>query len=180
MKYFIAENGQQVGPLEEHQLLDHGLTVNSLVWHEGMEQWARAATLPELHRLLGILPDDTPVPPPISAQAEPQPIVKGELVSVNPPYVQQSPTPVYVTTKSNGIGLAGFILTLAAYFLFWIPGVNVALGLSGLLLSFIGLFREPRGFAIAGFVMSLIGLWGTYKLISSLGFLWNMAMPSFL
>lgn len=52
MKYFIAENGQQAGPFEPNELLLHGLTVNSLVWCEGMPNWVSASQVPELMALL--------------------------------------------------------------------------------------------------------------------------------
>ncbi len=53
---------------------------------------------------------------------------------------------------SNGLGIAGFIVSLV--------GLVLCLGLIspiGLLLSFIALFKRPRGFAIAGFIIGLIG-----------------------
>jgi hypothetical protein len=52
MKYYIAENGQQAGPFEPNELLLHGLTVNSLVWCEGMANWTSASQVPELMALL--------------------------------------------------------------------------------------------------------------------------------
>ena len=52
MKYYIAENGQQAGPFEPNELLQHGLTVNSLVWCEGMPSWTSASQVPELMALL--------------------------------------------------------------------------------------------------------------------------------
>ena len=52
MKYYIAENGQQVGPFEPNELLLHGLTVNSLVWCEGMTNWTSASQAPELMAIL--------------------------------------------------------------------------------------------------------------------------------
>ena len=52
MKYYIAENGQQSGPFEPNELLLHGLTVNSLVWCEGMSSWTSASQVPELMALL--------------------------------------------------------------------------------------------------------------------------------
>lgn len=52
MKYYIAENGQQAGPFEPSELLQHGLTVNSLVWCEGMASWTSASQVPELMALL--------------------------------------------------------------------------------------------------------------------------------
>lgn len=52
MKYYIAENGQPAGPFEPSELLAHGLTVNSLVWGEGMPNWTSASQIPELMAVL--------------------------------------------------------------------------------------------------------------------------------
>ncbi len=52
MKYYIAENSQQAGPFEPYELLQHGLTANSLVWCEGMSNWTSASQVPELMALL--------------------------------------------------------------------------------------------------------------------------------
>ena len=52
MKYYMAKNGQQFGPMEESELQLNGLTPDTLVWHEGMAQWLPAAQVPELARLL--------------------------------------------------------------------------------------------------------------------------------
>jgi len=48
MKYYIAENGTQAGPFEINELFQHGLTVNSLVWCEGMANWQPAGQVAEL------------------------------------------------------------------------------------------------------------------------------------
>jgi hypothetical protein len=60
--------------------------------------------------------------------------------------------------KSNGVGTAGFVLALIAIFLGWIPVLGWILWLLGLILSFVGIFKEPKGLAIAGLVISLIGI----------------------
>lgn len=61
--------------------------------------------------------------------------------------------------KSNGIGTAGFVLALIAFFIGWIPIIGQIFGffiwLLGLIFSFIGIFRKPKGLAIAGLVISL-------------------------
>ena len=64
-------------------------------------------------------------------------------------FIQQAPAP-----KSNGIGTAGFVLALIGLILCWIP----ILWLLGVIFSFIGVFRAPRGLAIAGLVISFIGI----------------------
>jgi nucleoside recognition membrane protein YjiH len=60
--------------------------------------------------------------------------------------------------ESNGIGTAGFVLSLVSIFLGWIPILGWIIWVLGLILSFVGIFRRPKGLAIAGLVISLIGL----------------------
>jgi len=60
--------------------------------------------------------------------------------------------------KSNGIGTAGFVLALIAVFLGWVPVLGWIIWLLGLILSFVGVFKQPKGLAIAGLVISLIGI----------------------
>ena len=60
--------------------------------------------------------------------------------------------------QSNGLGIAGFVVAIIAAFLGWVPVLGWILWFLGLLLSFIGVFKYPRGFAIAGLIISLIGI----------------------
>jgi hypothetical protein len=50
------------------------------------------------------------------------------------------------------------VLALVAIVLCWVPVLDFILWLLGLILSFAGCFRAPRGLAIAGLVISLIGI----------------------
>ena len=63
-----------------------------------------------------------------------------------------------VEKQSNGIGTAGFVLALLNLFLGWIPVLGWILWLLGLIFSCVGVTRKPRGLAIAGLVISLIGI----------------------
>ncbi|KIC63359.1 hypothetical protein RM51_06675 [Chryseobacterium taiwanense] len=69
-----------------------------------------------------------------------------------PTYIQQEATP------SNGIGIAGFVMSVIAIFVGWIPFLGWFVWVLGLILSFIGIFKTPKGFAIAGLIISLIGI----------------------
>lgn len=60
--------------------------------------------------------------------------------------------------QSNGTGTAGFILALISLVLSWMPGVGWIVWFLGFLLSFIGMFKAPRGLAITGFIISIIDL----------------------
>ena len=90
MKYYIAENGQQAGPFEPSELLAHGLTVNSLVWCEGMPTWVSASQVPELMAVLNGQPFnpggfDTQLP-------QTPPMGDSQLPQVPPFGGQQQPT----------------------------------------------------------------------------------------
>lgn len=67
--------------------------------------------------------------------------------------IQQAPS-----QGSNGLGTAGFILALLALIFCWVPVLDWILWILGLVLSFCGVFNAPKGLAIAGLVISLIGL----------------------
>lgn len=66
------------------------------------------------------------------------------------------PAAVRVETRQNHIGLAGFILSLFSLAGCWIPVLNLVTCILGLIFSVIGMFTKPRGFAIAGFTVSVI------------------------
>lgn len=86
MKYYIAENGQQAGPFEPNELLLHGLTVNSLVWCEGMTNWTSASQVPELMAILS----GQPVPTGIDTQL-PQTPPMGDVPLPQMPPVNTTP-----------------------------------------------------------------------------------------
>ncbi len=85
---------------------------------------------------------NVPAQPFVQPQPEPQP-------------VQPQPQPV---RRRNGIGTAGLVLSIIGMALFWVPVVNVILWFLGFLFSFIGVFKRPRGKAIAGLVISIVSV----------------------
>lgn len=58
--------------------------------------------------------------------------------------------------RSNGVGVAGFVLALVSLVFCWVPVLSWILWFLGILLSFIGVFKRPRGLAIAGLLISVI------------------------
>ncbi|MDR2672427.1 MAG: zinc ribbon domain-containing protein [Coriobacteriales bacterium] len=60
--------------------------------------------------------------------------------------------------KSNGIGTAGFILALLGLFLSWVPVAGWIIWVLGAILSSVGMFKVPKGLAIAGVIISFIDL----------------------
>ena len=82
-----------------------------------------------------------------------EPVQQPAQKEVQPTFViQQAPA------ASNAMGTAGFIIALVTIFLFWITVLGWILWLLGLIFSGIGVTRKPKGLAIAGLVISLIGL----------------------
>lgn len=69
-----------------------------------------------------------------------------------------STTVIVQGSRSNGMGTAGFVFSLLAFLVCWVPFVDIIVWFLGALFSFIGLFKAPRGLAIAGFVLSFIGI----------------------
>ena len=87
---------------------------------------------------------------------------KNENTVVSSPVVnnQQPIVNVYTTPKEkkNGLGLTGFVLSMICLVFSWAPGVNFLIWILGLVFSAVGVFKKPRGFAIAGLVISLISI----------------------
>lgn len=82
--------------------------------------------------------------------------------SENGTQVQQQPQQTIILQqeqkKSNGMGIAGFVLALVGLFLSWVPVLGWIIWLLGLIFSCVGLFRRPKGLAIAGLCISCLGL----------------------
>lgn len=60
--------------------------------------------------------------------------------------------------QKNGIGITGFILSIVAIVLFWVPVLDWILWFLGALFSIIGVFKKPKGLAIAGLIISFISI----------------------
>ena len=63
--------------------------------------------------------------------------------------------------QSNGLGTAGFVLALINFIFSFIPFLSILFFILwplGLIFSIIGIFSKPRGLAIAGLVLSLLGI----------------------
>jgi len=84
-------------------------------------------------------------------------------------YAPQQPTTIIVRekSKSNTIGVIGFICSLVSILLCGVGGIGIFVWIFGFLFSLIGIFKEPRGFAIAGFIISLIDLLALFIIIGA-------------
>lgn len=85
MKYFIILNGSQTGPFEVNELYNKGITPETLVWTEGMENWTPAWQVGDLKPVInssivrseppkyepdGPGSDKTPTPPPYKGESK--------------------------------------------------------------------------------------------------------------
>lgn len=80
----------------------------------------------------------------------------GEPVTPQPTIIVNQAVPE--APKTNGMGVAGFVLALLGLFLGWVPVLGWILWVLGLIFSVIGVFRTPKGLAIAGLIITFIGL----------------------
>ena len=84
----------------------------------------------------------------VSAYQQPQPTAP---ISTN-----NTTTVIVEGGHSNSMGIAGFIIALLGLVFCWVPIIDLILWFLGFIFSLIGLFKAPRGMAIAGLVLSLI------------------------
>ena len=85
---------------------------------------------------------------------EPRPVVSNQPVV----HVYMAAAPAKEQRKKNGIGLTGFIMSIVCLVTSWAPGLNIVMWILGLVFSAVGVFRKPKGFAIAGLTISMISL----------------------
>ena len=110
-QYYMAVGTAQQGPFPCEQLLTRGLRPDTIVWAEGMSQWQRADTIPELALLFVAAPVAAPVAYATAVpqfQPSQQPIVY-QTVNVASSGVSGITTPLLISAIGNiVIGLAWF------------------------------------------------------------------------
>ena len=56
----------------------------------------------------------------------------------------------------NGVGIAGFVMSITGLILCWVPIIKWLLLVPAFLLSFIGMFKKPRTLAVIGTIISAL------------------------
>ena len=78
MYYFVDSSGQQRGPVSAGDLPRNGVTLQTLVWRQGMSEWQPAGSIAELSAYFAPPPTYAPSPPMYAQQqqmyAPPQPL----------------------------------------------------------------------------------------------------------
>lgn len=102
MKYWANINGVQHGPVEKDELIGLGLTPDSYVWREGLEDWVMVQNFGELSHLFAAPEAETPaapeqaelVVPPVPEQPQEPPVVPQQQYAPQQPVMQpQVPCP---------------------------------------------------------------------------------------
>jgi hypothetical protein len=76
-----------------------------------------------------------------------------------PPQPAYTPYAGYRPAQSNGPGIASLVLGIIGVITFWFPFVGFPISIVGLVLAAVGMKRlDGKGIAIAGLVLSLIGV----------------------
>ncbi len=60
--------------------------------------------------------------------------------------------------ETNGIGFAGFLISVIAFILGWVPILKWVIWGLGIIFSLFGLSKQPKAMAIAGIIISLVGI----------------------
>lgn len=90
LEYFMYKDGQQMGPVSKDNLLEKGLTPETLVWRQGMTDWTPAYLVSDLASLFRqeTVQEETPppVPPQSSQDSFKETVIKEETSKPKHPY----------------------------------------------------------------------------------------------
>lgn len=98
MEYYIVLNGVKEGPFSLEELKAKGVTESTLVWKNGLTDWVKANTLPEVMQAIYTAPAPQPVPEaPVAPapQPTPQPAPAPQYQQPAQPAPQPQPAPQY-------------------------------------------------------------------------------------
>ena len=138
MSYYMADGSVQKGPFPAEHLISQGLKRDTLVWREGMPQWQKAESVPELAHLFstgGYAQQHYAPPPP-------------------PPgggYVQPPPAAPYAQAAMQYPSPPGFDQSTA-------NSQKIAAGICGILIGSLGVHKFILGMTGPGLVMLLVSL----------------------
>lgn len=121
-KYFYSNNQQKEGPVSLEELKQKDLHPDTLIWHEGLEDWKKAESVDELREIFELSP------PPITNDLEKVNTVAGAKKLDSKKQPKQSSYTFGVKEASQGWIVAGFIFSLLGGPLGVVMGFNYAFG----------------------------------------------------
>ncbi|MGN0232040.1 MAG: CD225/dispanin family protein [Muribaculaceae bacterium] len=97
MKYWVvikqgSNAPERKGPMSLEELKGMDITAETYVWHEGLDKWVVAATLPELSDMFAAEPPAMPEPPVEPQPVESQPALTPEPAPQPQPQLQPQPS----------------------------------------------------------------------------------------
>lgn len=104
-EYFFLKDKEQNGPFSIEQLLDKGLTNETLIWTDGMENWQKLKDIPELVQTLK--PKSIPPPPPNETEEK---ISKTEVSGQLKVTTERTPNPTIEAIKPSKATLTLLII----------------------------------------------------------------------
>ncbi len=73
-EWFVVVAGEQYGPLSQEELIlslqQKRASATDMFWKQGMPEWVALTEIPELNALLGAIPPDTAILPPLLRKPE--------------------------------------------------------------------------------------------------------------
>ena len=180
MMYYFANGMEQRGPYSLEEMAQCGLRPDTLVWREGLDNWQRMDTVPEL---IALVPNASVAPvaaTPSKNLAEPAPVAPPA-----PPAGQWAPPPVgYGVAGSeqyrigsqsavgappvSGMAIASLVLGIVSLLSFCLFHLGIIIGLPCAILALVfGVLARPkvntgemggRGMALAGLICGSIYL----------------------
>jgi len=96
-KYYLLENGQNIGPFSLEELKSKNLPRTELIWAEGMADWQEGGSIDELKSIFAV----TPPPPPQAAAAPPPPPPPPPVATPPPPRATAPPPPATPPPPTN-------------------------------------------------------------------------------
>jgi hypothetical protein len=181
MMYYFANGQEQRGPYSLEEMAQFGLRADTLVWREGMDNWQRMDTVPELMALApgaAVAPATTTEPSetiaepapsappaaPIGNWAPPQP---GYALPTGEQYAIQYQSALG-TPPASGMAIASLVLGIVALLSFCMFHIGVIIGLPCAILALVfGILVRPKvnsgqmggkGMALAGIICGSIYL----------------------
>jgi hypothetical protein len=179
MMYYFANGMEQRGPYSLEELSQFGLRPDTLVWREGMDNWQRIDTVPELMALVPSASVATPATTaPSENLAEPEPPAPPAAPAgtwTAPPYGAAVPGNYAIQYQSalsqppaSGMAIASLVLGIVSLLSFCLFHIGVVLGLPCAILAMVfGILARPkinsgemsgRGMAMAGIICASIYL----------------------
>lgn len=158
IRYMVAHNGREFGPLTLRELANRRLTSDMLVWHEGVVDWVPIADVPELQPYVRAAAVSTIAPPPPGGGSVNASYGRG-MEFVFPPVTKAPPKEPSSSTSALIIGIVN--LCTAALATCVLAPLNV--------LGYFAFIDGPQPSATIKLVgIILLAVWGLLTLIQFL------------